>query len=131
MLTATFTFTTPATIGSAKSAGFRVGLFDTTGKPGLAADLTASSGSPNSIYNGVPGYMMDWDVGTGTENIMFRQHDVTQTTGQLMANTSPDYINLSGGGSTYSFAPNTSYSGVLSVKRTGADSLDLTGTLFQ
>jgi hypothetical protein len=129
-LTATFSFTTPATVGTAKSSGFRVGLFDTTGKPGLAADLSASSGTPNPIYNGLPGYMMDYDVNTGTENIQFREHNTSLTTGQLLANTS-DYFNLSAGGTVYAFAANTTYTGVMSVKRTGADTLDLTGTLFQ
>lgn len=130
-LTATFTFATPATVGVSRSTGLRVGLFDTTGKPGLAANLSASSGTPNPIYNGVPGYMMDFDVVTGSDNISFREHDVTQTTGQLMANTTPDYISISGGGNVYTFTPNTIYTGVFSLKRTDVDSLDLTGTLFQ
>jgi hypothetical protein len=129
-LTATFTFKTPATVGTAKPSGFRVGLFDTTGKPGLAADLSASSGTPNHIYDGVPGYMMDYDVNTGAENIQFREHNLTLTTGQLLAQTA-DYFSLPAGGTTYSFAANTIYTGVMSVKRTGADTLDLTGTLSQ
>src|SRR6478672_8423914 len=41
-LKATYTFTTPATVGTAQSAAMRVGFFDTTGKPGLAADISAS-----------------------------------------------------------------------------------------
>jgi hypothetical protein len=129
-LTATFTFTTPDTVGVNRSTGLRFGFFDTTGKPGLAADLSASSGSPNPIYDGLPGYMMDWDLNTGSENIFFREHDTTLTSGQLMSQTG-DYISLSGGGNTYSFFANTTYTGVMSVKRTGADTLDLTGTLFQ
>jgi hypothetical protein len=130
-LTASFTFNTPTTIGSAKQSAFRIGLFDTTGKPGLAADLSASSGTPNPIYNGVPGYMMDFDVNYASANIQFREHDLTQTTGQLMANTTPDYLSISSGGGVYSFTANTSYKGVLSLKRTGADTLDLTGSLYQ
>jgi hypothetical protein len=130
-LTATFTFKTPTTIGSGKQSAFRIGFFDTTGKPGLAADLTASSASPNPICNGLPGYMMDFDLKTGTEDIQFRKHDVNLTTGQLMANTTPDYINIASGGAAYSFAANTTYTGVLSLKRTGADTLSLTGGLHQ
>lgn len=130
-LRATFTFTTPATVGTNKSSGFRIGFFDTTGKTtALAADLSASSGTPNHIYDGVPGYMMDWDVNTGTDNIFFREHNMALTTGQLMAQTA-DYASLSGGGNIYSFAANTTYAGVLSLTRTGADTLDLTGTLLQ
>src|SRR5215213_8380058 len=69
-LVATYTFTTPATIGSAQTGGFRVGLFDTLGRSGLDADITSSSGTPNSLFGlyssatvGLPGYMLDMDVG--------------------------------------------------------------------
>jgi hypothetical protein len=129
-LTATFTFTTPTTVGTGKSSAFRIGLFDTTGKPGLAADLTASTGSPNHIYDGLPGYMMDYDVNTGTDNITFREHNTSLTTGQLLAQTA-DYNLLSQGGSVYSFAANTTYTGVMALTRTGTDTLDLTGSLSQ
>jgi hypothetical protein len=125
-LTATFTFIAPATMGSG-AATFKIGIFDTTGKPGLAADLSASSGSPNPIYNGLPGYMMDFDVRTGTENIQFREHNTSLTTGQLLASTG-DYINLAAGGNVYTLAANTTYTGVLSLTKT-AVGLDLTGSL--
>jgi hypothetical protein len=130
-LTATFSFITPPTVGNNISTGFRVGLFDTLGRSGLAADISASSGSPNPIYNGLPGYMMDFDVNTGSAaNITFREHDQTATAGQLLATTTP-YIYMAAGGDPYSFAPNTSYTGVISVTRSGADTLDLTGSLYQ
>lgn len=128
-LRATYTFTTPATVGTAQSAGFRVGFFDTTGKPGLAADISASSGSPNPIYNNLFGYMVDFDVNTGTENISFRERS-NAASGQLLATTA-DYTTLSSGGSTYSIAANTTYTGVLTITRTGDTSLDLTASLFQ
>jgi hypothetical protein len=48
-----------------------------------------------------------------------------------MAKTTPDYINIASGGAAYSFAANTTYTGVLSLKRTGADTLSLTGSLHQ
>jgi len=129
-LTATFDFTTPATVGSAKSAAFRIGLFDTTGHlPGLEADISASSGSPNPVYNNLFGYMMDFDVNTGTEDISVRERS-NPASGQLMAVTS-DYTFLSGGGNSYSFAANTAYRGVMSITRTGADSVDITGELYQ
>src|SRR4051794_29216654 len=51
-LTATFTFKTPATVGSA-TASFKVGLFNGSGT--LGADIQASTSSPNPIYNPVPG----------------------------------------------------------------------------
>ena len=71
-LVATYTFTTPATVGSGGTGAFRVGLFDTLGRAELNADVSASSGSPNSVYglfstptDALPGYMMDMDLGTG------------------------------------------------------------------
>ena len=130
-LTATFTFTTPATVGNNKSSSFRAGFFDTTGHPGLAADISASSGSPNPVYNNVNGYMMDYDVNTSTAgaDITVRERS-NPASGQLLATTS-DYTSLGNGGIEYFFAPNTSYTGVFSVTRTGADTLDLTGSLFQ
>jgi hypothetical protein len=128
-LRATYTFTTPTTVGINQSAPFRVGFFDTTGHPGLAADITASSGSPNPVYNNLFGYMMDLDVNTGTENIAFRERS-NAGSGQLLATTA-DYTTLATGGSTYSFAANTTYTGVLTITRTGANSLDLSASLFQ
>jgi hypothetical protein len=128
-LRATYTFTTPATVGTLKDAGLRIGLFDTTGKPGLAADINSSSGSPNAIYNNLFGYMMDFDVNTGTENIAFRERS-NASSGQLLATTA-DYTVLSTGGSPYSIAANTTYTGLLTITRTGASSLDLTASLFQ
>src|SRR5688572_2914192 len=81
-LTATYTFRTPATIGSGAAGAFHVGLFDTLGRAGLNADVSASSGSPNALYGlfsaneaGLPGYMLDMDVGTGSEDLNFRQLD--------------------------------------------------------
>jgi hypothetical protein len=128
-LKATYTFTTPATVGTLKDAGLRVGFFDTTGKPGLAADINSSSGSPNAIYNNLLGYMMDFDVNTGTENIAFRERS-NASSGQLLATTG-DYTVLSTGGSPYSFAASTTYTGVFTITRSGASSLDLTAALFQ
>jgi hypothetical protein len=130
-LTATFTFTTPATVTTSGGGGsnFRIGLFDTTGHD-LAQDLSASSGSPNAEYNNLNGYMMDFDVNptTTSTNIGFRER-TNASSGQLLASTS-DYTSLSSGGDSYSFAPNTTYTGVWSLTRTGADTLDLSGSLY-
>ena len=128
-LRATFSFTTPATVGTAVSTGFRVGFFDTTGHlPGLAADLTASSGSPNTNYNNLLGYMFDWDVNLASgNNTQFRER-TNAASGQLLA-TSADFQNVgSGGGSNYTFAANTAYVGVFTLTRSGATTLDLTAT---
>lgn len=140
-LTATYTFTTPATIGTAQTGGFRVGLFDTLGRAGLNADITASSGSPNSLYGffgtntpGLPGYMMEMDVGTGAEDLNFRSHDTVVTattpTGRLLG-TSTGFTGLSptGPDGAYAFTPNTAYTGSLSLVRISATELEITGTL--
>ena len=128
-LKATYTFATPATVGTAQSAAFRIGFFDTTGKPGLAADITASSGSPNAIYNNLFGYMMDFDIRTGTENIGFRER-TNSSSGQLLS-TTVDYSVLASGGSSYSISSNTTYTGEFSITRNQDGSLSFTGSLFQ
>jgi hypothetical protein len=125
-LTATFTLTTPVTVGTNKPSAFRVGLFDTTGKPGLAADITASNASPNAIYNNLNGYMLEYDVNTSSPKLTFLRR-TNASSGQLMA-VATDYTAISSGGSAYSFSANTSYTGVFSVTKT-VTGLDLTGSL--
>jgi len=129
-LTLTFTFTTPATIGTDRYSPLRVGLFNTLGRGGLTGDLTASEVSPNFLYNGLPGYWVDWDVNATNANITFRQHNPAATSGQLLADGN-DYPMISARGSIYAFAAGTSYTGLLSITRTGADAMSLTGTLYQ
>ncbi len=127
-LKATFTFTTPATVGSAATAAFKIGLFNTNGNAGLAADLSASSTTPNPIYDPLPGYMMDYDVEASGANIQFREKSpVPGSTGQLLGTTT-GFVNLTGGGNSYVFAPNTSYTGTYSITKT-ASGIDLTGSL--
>jgi hypothetical protein len=126
-LTVTFTFTTPDPVGTNVSTGFKVGLFNASGNPALAADLTASSTSPNALYDALTGYMLDYDVNTATANINFREKDSPGTTGQLLGTTT-GYTNLSGGGIVYAFAADTTYTGVYAITRT-ASGIDLTGSL--
>ena len=131
-LTVTFTFTTPntvATVDLPKYMALRVGLFDTLGRTGLAADQTASGASPNYLYNGLPGYWVDWDVNADTANITFRQHNTAATPGELLADGNAYPMISAGGSSVYVFAPNTVYTGLFSVTRTGANSMLLTGSL--
>jgi hypothetical protein len=143
-LTATYTFTTPATVGGGSGTGaFRVGLFDTLGRAELNADVSASSGSPNAVYGyhaagttGLPGYMMDMDVGTGAEDLSFRQHDTPVNTaagtpsGRLMGTTVGfTQISPTSPDATYAFAPNTQYTGSLTVTRLNASDYTITGTL--
>jgi hypothetical protein len=148
-LIATYTFTTPATVGTPGSGAFRVGLFDTLGRAGLDGDIVSSSGSPSALYGwgssivpapptptaGLPGYMMDMDVGgtsAGVEDLNFRAHDTgtVAPTGRLMGTTT-GFANVSPSGpdGAYSFAPNTTYVGSISITRTTATDMEITGTL--
>jgi hypothetical protein len=107
----------------------------------LDADVTASSGSPNPVYglfstptDALPGYMLDMDVGTGTEDINFRRHDTVPTgatpTGRLMGTTTGfTSISPSGPDGAYALAPNTTYTGSLTITLTSATETQLTGTL--
>ena len=143
-LIATYTFVTPATIGS-NTGGFRVGLFDTLGRTGLDADITASSTSPSALYGwgtgatppgpgtaGLPGYMLDMDVGTGTEDLNFRAHDpgTVIPTGRLMGTTT-GFASLSPSGpdGAYVFTPNTTYIGSMTLERISATDMSITATL--
>jgi hypothetical protein len=142
-LVATYTFTTPATVGTGGTGGFRVGLFDTLGRAALDADVAASSGSPNAVYGwgtgaggpgtaGLPGYMMDMDVGTGSEDLSFRAHDAgtVNPTGRLLGTTTGfTQISPTGPDGAYAFAPNTTYTGSLTLERLNATEMRIIGTL--
>jgi hypothetical protein len=143
-LIATYTFTTPATIGSG-TAAFRAGLFDTLGRAGLNADVSASSGTPNAVYGwgtgsggpgtaGLPGYMLDMDVATTTasNDFSFRSHatDTVTPTGRLMGTTTGfTQLSPTGPDGAFSFAPNTTYTGSFSIRRSSATEMQLTATL--
>jgi hypothetical protein len=142
-LVATYTFRTPATVGMGGTNGFRVGLFDTLDRALLDAEVSASSGTPNEVYGwgtavggpgtaGLPGYMFDMDVGTGTENLNFRAHDAgtENPTGRLVGTTT-GFINLapSGPAGAYTFAPDTEYTGTFQLTRASETEMQLTGTL--
>jgi hypothetical protein len=141
-LTATYTFTTPATVGTGGTGGFRVGLFDTLGRTALNANITSSSSifEPAYGYHGagtaaLPGYMMEMDVGTGAEDFSFREHSVitvpgTSPTGRLMGTTA-GFASLSptGPDGVYAFAPNTTYTGSFTITRFSATEMELTATL--
>lgn len=125
----TFAFTTPATVTTTTAAAaFKVGFFNTNGNTGLAADLSASSTTPNPIYDPLPGYMMDFDVASGSANLTFREKSpVPGSTGQLLGTTT-GFVQLGAGGNVYAFAPNTAYTGVYSITKT-ASGIDLFGSL--
>jgi len=144
-LIATYTFRTPATVGTNATAGFRVGLFDTLGRAGLDADVPASSGSPNAVYGwgtgaappgpgtaGLPGYMLDMDVNTAAADFSYRAHDTGTVvpTGRLMGTTTGfTQLSPTGPDGAFSFAANTTYTGSLSLTRVSATEMELTATL--
>lgn len=128
-ITVTYSFTTPATVGTAKGTAFKIALMDFN-DPGLAADLSSSSSTPNPLYVGQPGYFTAFDVNTGaTADTDFRKHDTAATTGRFLGTTG-EWINLaSSADAGYTIAPNTDYIGIFSITRTGADSVDLVSSL--
>jgi hypothetical protein len=144
-IAATYTFTTPATVGSG-TAAFRVGLFDTLGRSGLMADVPSSSASPNALYGwgtgeggpgtpGLPGYMLDMDVATTTSSndFSFREHDTgtVNPTGRLMGTLPDGFTQLSptGPDGAFSFTPNTTYTGSFTIERVSLTHMRLTATL--
>ena len=128
-LQATFTFTTPDTVGTDRDSAFRIGLFDKLGRGALEGDLSASSKSPNPIYDGLPGYMIDFDVNLAdpsAANIDIRKHTEAEH-GRLLG-TTKGYKHLGGGGAPYTFEPGQTYTGVMSVRKLG-QALEIAGTL--
>ena len=127
-LTATLTFTTPATVGSNKASSFKIALMDFN-NAGLAADL----GRPNALYQGLPGYAVFLDVNKtdSGDDIEVREHDVTATAGNFLASSS-DWDSLgSSANADYSFAATTEYVVVIEVERTATDSMNITATLSE
>ena len=126
-----FDFVTPDTIGTDRDAALRVGLFDTLGRDQLRADLSASSSQPQPLYDGLPGYMVAFDVGmtdASQSAISVLRHTV-DTQGRLLG-TTKGYSKIGRGGEPYAFSPNTAYTGVIAVTRTD-DGLTVNGELHQ
>ena len=120
----TFDFTTPATIGTNKGTSVRIGLFDGLGRA-LDEDISASSSSPNAVYDILPGYITTLDVGTGSEDINFREHNTTGTgSGRLMATTS-NFDSIGSGGDPYTFAADTDYTGMFTLTKVSASDMQL------
>jgi len=133
-ITATYTFTTPATVGSALTTALKVAMMDFN-NAGLAADLTSAGlpTPPNPLYVGLPGYMNDFDVNSGvTADITFRKHDVASALGRFLGTTTEwTSLGSSSPDAGYAFAANTEYVGVFSITRTGADSADISASMSQ
>jgi len=127
-ITATYTFTVPQTIGSNKESSFRVGLYNKSGRQGLDRDISSSSKKPSPLFNGLHGYMIDYDVNLNNAskaNIDIRKKSAP--TGRLLG-TTKGYKHLGGGGNPYTFAPGQTYIGSISLKNVPTG-VQVTGTL--
>ena len=117
-LQATFTFTTPATVGEDRDSALRVGMYNKLGRAELEGDLSASSKKPNVAYDRLPGYMIDFDINlkdASAANIDVRKHKADKQ-GRLLG-TTKGYTRLGGGGDAYQFEPDTTYTGTMSVQK--------------
>lgn len=130
-ITVTYSFTTPATIGTNRGTAFKIALMDFNDS-GLAADLTSTSSTSNPLYVGQPGYFTSFDVDTtggGTQDTDLRKHDTSSTLGRFLG-TASEWTTLSSSADAgYAFLPDTDYVGVFSITRTGADSHELFSSL--
>lgn len=132
ILVATFTFTTPATVGTDRSGGFKIALNDFN-DAGLASDLTSSSEEANPLYTSLPGYLVEFDVNKAdvTDDTGIRKHDVPNTIGRYLSTTS-EWTSLgSSADADYAILADTEYVGVISLTRTNEDSMQIFGSLSQ
>jgi len=132
-LTVTGTFNTPDTValGDGRTSAFRVAFFNTNGIP-AAQDYTASR---VDIWEQVTGYMTDFDVNSGEEDISFRERlpdDGTDNAHRLLSTTS-NFEVLGGeegsGGEPYSFFDNATYTVTFTLTLTDATTLTLHASL--
>lgn len=127
-ITATFNFTTPATVGTGKSGAFRIGLFNSNGNTIHQQD---GLGSSEAAWDNVIGNMVDLDIGsTGSENFQFREKGITVGNSKLLGTTSGFSSQGSGGEDVnYVFAANTAYTGTYSIEMTGASEWEIRSSL--
>ena len=133
-LVSTATFTTPVTVGVNRSTALKVSLgdlFDT----GLAASQNSSSSSVNPLYANLPAYMVDFDVNKTdqTDNTTMREHNLPNASGRYLGTTSEwtAFGSSSDEDGGYRFEPETEYVIVMSLTRTGEDTMDVFASLSQ
>ena len=129
-LIVTATFTTPSTVGSDRGGAFKMALADFN-DAGLAADLSSSSSSVNPLYTSLPGYMVDFDINTGSEDISIRKHTDPNTSGRFLGTTGEWDSLGSSSDDGYSITGETEYFSVMAFDRIGLDSLEITGSISQ
>lgn len=136
-ITATMYFTTPATVKTgADGSAFKIMFLSPTDpahSTALSADLSASSGTPQPLYADLPGYMMDMDIGGGTEDLNFRRHDepAGNASGARLGGTTSEWesIDSSGPDDGYTFDPNSDYYTVMTISKTGTG-VEVSGALY-
>ena len=131
-LVATYTFTTPTTIGADRSGAFKVALMSNN-NAGLDADLTSSSIDPNPLYTDLPGYLVEFDVNkvAADDDTGIRKHNTPNATGRFLATTS-EWTSLgSSADADYTILADTEYVGIISLTRTAEDSMQIFGSLSQ
>ena len=97
----------------------------------LEGDLSASSKNHNRTYDGLPGYMMDFDINledAAAANIEIRKHK-NDKQGRLMG-TTKGYQHLGGGGEPYQFAAEQTNTGTMAVKKV-SNGIEISGSLSQ
>jgi len=132
MIEASYTFTTPATVGT--NEDLRIGLFNTGGAAGFNMDISASSGTPNPILNNLPGISGEFDINTSDADLAVRTHNVNNIdiaangpnpnssmvdrdliTGRLLTTTDGFDDRGSGPNNGFAIAANTQYTGTFKL----------------
>ena len=114
-----------------RDSAFRIGMFDKLGRTELESDQSASSKQPNKNYDGLPGYMIDFDINlkdASAANIDIRKHK-DDTQGRLLG-TTKGYERLGGGGEAYQFEASQTYTGVMGFKKV-SNGVEISGSLSQ
>ena len=133
-ITSYFTFTTPETVMNLGSDDIRIGLFSDGGNTtGLSNDLSASTGTPEPLLNGLSGFAIELDVDPATttdQDVNIRRSDPS-TSGRLLG-TNTGISNFSSSADNgFVFAPSTTYELHTTIERTAAGALDITAEFFQ
>ena len=139
-ITASFTFTTPASVAQSSDSTeeLRFGLFDNLGRTSnteLGTDIVSSSSGtpgPNPLLNGLPGFAVDVDIRDPTTtdpatDVLIRRSDPS-TSGQLL-NTSGGLPSIGSGPDVgFIVQPLTEYTATISILLNDDDDLEVTGT---
>lgn len=144
-LTLSYTFTTPATVGS--NEDFRVGFFNTLGAAGFDSDISASSGTPNPILN-IPGVSGEFDINTADADFALRTSNVNNidiaadglgldvadpfdfAAGRLLTTTDGFDFRESGPNNGFAIEANTQYTGEFSLALDANGDIVTTQTLL-